>query len=77
MKLITQNIYCLIPWESKKEITLKNFYQQNPDILCIQELISGKKNSSIEANDIAKELNIDTKNLKKQIKKNFYSLYKK
>jgi len=26
---------------------------------------------------IAKELNIDTKNLKKQIKKNFYSLYKK
>ena len=58
MKLITQNIYCLIPWESKKEITLKNFYQQNPDILCIQELISGKKNSSIEANDIAKELNM-------------------
>ncbi len=58
MKLITQNIYCPISWKTKKEILLKNFSEQDPDILCLQELISGKKNSSIEVNDITKELNV-------------------
>lgn len=56
MKLITQNIYCITSWESKKDILLKNFKEQNPDILCIQELLSGKENPSQEVNDISNDL---------------------
>ena len=57
MKLLTQNIYCVTTWDSKKDTLLKAYKEINPDILCLQELICGKTNSSEEVNDIEKVLN--------------------
>jgi len=59
MKLLTQNIYCITTWESKKDVLLKAFKEIIPDIICLQELICGKSNSSEEVNDIEKTLNSD------------------
>ena len=57
MKLLTQNIYCVTTWDSKKDTLLKAYKEINPDILCLQELICGKTNASEEVNDVEKAVN--------------------
>ena len=57
MKLLTQNIYCITTWDSKKDTLLNAYKEINPDILCLQELICGKTNASEEVNDVEKAVN--------------------